>query len=64
MVPSARLVFIHGDPPAPGEEFVRPTMSTLGALRTENGTRGWFGANLGTGGTAACARSPRSATST
>ena len=23
-------------------------MSTVGALRTENGTRGWFGANLGT----------------
>jgi len=42
------LVFIHGDPPAPGEKYVRPTMSTLGALRTENGTRGWFGGNLGT----------------
>jgi len=42
------LVFIHGDPPAPGEEFVRPTMSAIGALRTENGTRGWFGGNLGT----------------
>ena len=42
------LVFIHGDPPEPGEEFVRPTMSAVGALRTENGTRGWFGANLGT----------------
>jgi len=42
------VVFIHGDPPEPGEEFVRPTMSTAGALRTENGTRGWFGANLGT----------------
>ena len=41
-------VFVHGDPPAPGEEFVRPTMSAVGALRTENGTRGWFGANLGT----------------
>lgn len=41
-------VFIHGGPPAPGEEFVRPTMSAVGALRTENGTRGWFGANLGT----------------
>ena len=42
------LVFIHGDPPEPGEEFTRPTISTVGALRTENGTRGWFGANLGT----------------
>jgi hypothetical protein len=41
-------VFIHGGPPAAGEQFVRPTMSTVGALRTENGTRGWFGANLGT----------------
>lgn len=41
-------VFIHGGPPAPGEQFVRPTMSAVGALRTENGTRGWFGANLGT----------------
>ena len=41
-------VFVHGGPPAPGEEFVRPTMSAVGALRTENGTRGWFGANLGT----------------
>ena len=40
-------VFIHGEPPAAGEEFVRPTMSTVGALRTENGTRGWFGGNLG-----------------
>jgi len=41
-------VFIHGEPPAPGEQFVRPTMSVIGALRTENNTRGWFGANLGT----------------
>src|SRR5690349_8601140 len=41
-------VFVHGEPPAPGEEFVRPTMSAVGALRTENGTRGWFGGNLGT----------------
>jgi len=41
------LVFIHGAPPAAGEPYVRPTMSTVGALRTENGTRGWFGANLG-----------------
>ena len=41
-------VFIHGDPPEPGEQFVRPTMSALAALRTENGTRGWFGGNLGT----------------
>jgi hypothetical protein len=41
-------VFIHGDSPTPGEEFVRPTMSAVGALRTENGTRGWFGGNLGT----------------
>jgi hypothetical protein len=42
------VLFIHGEPPAPGEAYVRPTMSTVGALRTENGTRGWFGANLGT----------------
>ena len=41
-------VFIHGDPPEPSAEFVRPTMSAVGALRTENGTRGWFGGNLGT----------------
>src|SRR5688572_17458095 len=41
-------VFIHGDPPGPDEQFVRPTMSAVGALRTENGTRGWFGGNLGT----------------
>src|SRR5688572_2695229 len=41
-------VFIHGDPPGPDEQFVRPTMSAVGALRTKNGTRGWFGGNLGT----------------
>ena len=27
---------------------MRPTISAVGGLRTENGTRGWFGANLGT----------------
>ena len=42
------LVFIHSTPPEAGDQYVRPTMSTVGALRTENGTRGWFGANLGT----------------
>src|SRR5262245_51747368 len=42
---AAAVVFVHGAPPAPGEEFVRPTISAVGALRTENNTRGWFGAN-------------------
>jgi surface antigen Omp85-like protein len=42
------LVFIHGEPPEAGEPYVRPTISTIGALRTENDTRGWFAANLGT----------------
>jgi hypothetical protein len=41
-------VFIHGEPPEAGDAYVRPTMSAVGALRTENGTRGWFGLNLGT----------------
>jgi hypothetical protein len=40
-------VFIHSKPQEVGSEFVRPTMSTVGALRTENHTRGWFAANLG-----------------
>jgi hypothetical protein len=31
-----------------GESFVRPNIATVGALRTDNGTRGWFGAHLGT----------------
>ena len=44
----AAAVFVHGEPPAEGEPFVRPTISAVGGLRTENGTRGWFGANLGT----------------
>ena len=44
----AAAVFVHGEPPAEGEPFVRPTISAVGGLSTENGTRGWFGANLGT----------------
>ncbi len=44
----AAAVFVHGEPPAEGEPFVRPTISVIGALKTENDTRGWFGANLGT----------------
>ena len=44
----AAAVFIDGEPPEPGEEFARPTISAVGAVRTENDTRGWFGANLGT----------------
>lgn len=42
------LVFVHGSPPEPGEAYVRPTISVVGALRTENDTRGWFAGNLGT----------------
>ena len=60
----AAAVFVHGEPPAEGEPFVRPTISVIGALKTENDTRGWFGANLGTGSAGVCARSPRSRTST
>jgi hypothetical protein len=41
-------VFIHSKPQAEGSEFVRPSMSTIGVMRTENGTRGWLGGNLGT----------------
>lgn len=40
-------VFINGEPPAAGEPFVRPNMTTVGALRTENGSRGWIAAHLG-----------------
>ena len=29
-------------------EGTRPNIATVGALRTDNGTRGWFGAHLGT----------------
>lgn len=42
------LVFVHGKPPEPGEPYVRPTISTVGAIKTENDTRGWFAANIGT----------------
>lgn len=42
------LVFVHGKPPEPGEPYVRPTISTVGAIKTENDTRGWFAANMGT----------------
>ena len=44
----AAAMFVHGEPPAQGEPFVRPSISVVGGLRTENDTRGWFGANLGT----------------
>jgi len=38
-------VFISGGTLGEGE---RPNIATVGALRTDNGTRGWFGAHLGT----------------
>jgi hypothetical protein len=41
-------VFIHGEPPAAGDSYVFPNIATIGALRTENGTRGYFGGHLGT----------------
>jgi hypothetical protein len=42
------LVFVGGEPPGAGQEYVRPNLATVGALRTENGTRGYFGGHLGT----------------
>jgi hypothetical protein len=41
-------VFILGDPPEAGAPFMRPNIAAIGALRTENDTRGWFGVHLGT----------------
>jgi hypothetical protein len=38
-------VFISGGTLGEGE---RPNIATIGAMRTDNGTRGWFGAHLGT----------------
>jgi hypothetical protein len=38
-------VFISGGTLGEGQ---RPNIATVGALRTDNGTRGWFGAHLGT----------------
>jgi outer membrane protein assembly factor BamA len=38
-------VFISGGTLGEGQ---RPNIATIGALRTDNGTRGWFGAHLGT----------------
>jgi hypothetical protein len=40
--------FIDGEPAEPGEPYVRPNIGALGALRTENGTRGWLAGHLGT----------------
>jgi hypothetical protein len=41
----AAAVFISGGTLGEGQ---RPNIATVGALRTDNGTRGWFGAHLGT----------------
>jgi hypothetical protein len=41
----AAAVFISGGTFGEGQ---RPNIATVGALRTDNGTRGWFGGHLGT----------------
>jgi outer membrane protein assembly factor BamA len=41
----AAAMFISGGTFGEGQ---RPNIATIGALRTDNGTRGWFGAHLGT----------------
>lgn len=42
------LVFIDREPAAQGQRYTRPNIAAIGGLATENGTRGAFGAHLGT----------------
>jgi hypothetical protein len=42
------LVFVDRDPASEGQRNVRPNIAAIGGLATENGTRGAFGAHLGT----------------
>ncbi len=42
------LVFIDRDVPGQGQRYVRPNITAIGGLGTENGTQGLFALNLGT----------------
>jgi hypothetical protein len=42
------LIFIDRDRPGAGQRYARPNIGVIGGLATENGTRGLFGAHLGT----------------
>jgi hypothetical protein len=44
----AALVFVDRRAPGEGERYARPNIAAIGALATENGTRGYFGGHLGT----------------
>jgi hypothetical protein len=41
-------VFIYGNQAGKSDRFVRPNIASVGWLKTQNGTEGWFGAHLGT----------------
>jgi hypothetical protein len=42
------LVFVDREPTEKGQRYARPNIAAIGGLATENGTRGAFGAHLGT----------------